>query len=83
MGQRDSHIKNSKQFVQLVQETEINDRDRLVSFEVCNLFTMVHVPVDEVIPIMRKKLEEDENLEEGSTLYPHRNIHLPANGIMP
>ena len=32
----------------------------------CNLFTMV--PVDEIIPIVRKKLEEDENLEERSTL---------------
>ena len=37
VGQRDSHIKNSEQFVQLVQNTEINDRDRLVSFDVCNL----------------------------------------------
>ena len=50
-------------------KTEINDKDHLVSFDVCNLFTME--PIEETIQIVGKKLEEDETLEERS--HPHHN----------
>ena len=66
VGQTDTNIKNSAYFVQLVQNIEIHDKDLLVSFDVNSLFTKV--PVDETLKTIAKKLEEDEALEERTTL---------------
>ena len=52
-GTTPSHILNSTHFVQLSHKVKLDDKDLMVSFDVCGLFTKV--PIDEAMLIMAKK----------------------------
>ena len=54
---------------------EIEEHDRLVSFDVVSLFT--RVPIDEVLVVVAQRLEEDDTLLE-RTPYPSEDIHALA-----
>ena len=72
VGQTDSYIKNSKDFVEKSKDIVMAETDRLVSFDVESLFT--NVPVPETLKIIESRLTNDETLS-------HRT-NLPVNVIM-
>ena len=63
VGNTNSYIRNSSHFVEKISEIEV---DRLVSFDVKSLFTMV--PIDDSLRIIRDRLVVDDTLDERTTL---------------
>ena len=51
VGKTNSYIRNSSHFVERISEIELQEVDRLVSFDVKSLFTMV--PIDDSLRIIR------------------------------
>ena len=74
MGGTDSHIKNSVHFVQRIQDIKLDDKDLLVSFDVTSLFTCV--PIDNAMKIVAMRREEDDDLEDRTTLSPESICYL-------
>ena len=52
--------KNSASFVQIVRESSVTAMDRLVSFDVTNLFTQV--PITDALLVSERKLSQDHSL---------------------
>ena len=71
-GCNPSFVKNSQHFVEKINNEDLQPGDRFVSFDVESLYT--NVPVREALEVIRKKLEEDQTLQERS--------QLPINAIM-
>ena len=65
-GQTPSFVKNSRHFVEIVRGETIDSEEKLVSFDVESLFT--NVPVEESITIIKRRLQEDNAVEERTTL---------------
>ena len=59
-------VKNSSAFVERVSVMELEARDRLVSFDVTNLFTQV--PVDEALKVLEERLSADVTLTERTSI---------------
>ena len=66
VGKTNSYIRNSSHFVERISEIELQEVDRLVSFDVKSLFTMV--PIDDSLRIIRDRLVVDDTLDERTTL---------------
>ena len=62
-GKTDSHVKNSKHFVEVMAGLT-TDNKMLVSSDKSSLFS--NVPIDEAVQVIRDKLQGDETL--GATL---------------
>ena len=58
-GRTSSFVKNSAHFVEMVRCIGLEDKDRLVSFDVKSLFT--RVPVDEALEVILTELNKDED----------------------
>jgi hypothetical protein len=59
-------MKNSEQFIKLVQDVNLKNEDFLVSFDVVGVFT--NVPVEEVLQVIRNRLGTDPSFPEQSPL---------------
>ena len=67
-GQTESYIKNSKHFVEKLNDISLEEFDKMVSFDVKSLFTKV--PIDECLDIVEEKLREDDTLGERTMMSP-------------
>ena len=56
------HVSNSEEFIQKIGNQSIAPEEKLVSFDVCSLFTSI--PVTEAVEAVRKKLGEDKHKSE-------------------
>lgn len=65
-GQSESYIKNSFEFTTKIKEIDVDKDDKMISFDVVNLFTKV--PVNETLELLFKKLSEDETLSERTNI---------------
>ena len=59
-------VKNSTAFVDRVRGMEITPQDRLVSFDVKNLFTQV--PVEEALKVVEERLTKDQSLGDRTSI---------------
>ena len=73
-GKTDSHVKNSKHFVEVMSDLRVEEDEMLVSFDVSSLFT--NVPIDEAVQVIRDRLRRDETLVNRTTLSPDRVAEL-------
>lgn len=71
-GYSDSHVTNTKHFVEITKDMKISDTDTLVSFDVESLFT--NIPVNETLRIIETRLHNDNSLSD--------RTKLPINIIM-
>jgi hypothetical protein len=62
VGNTESFVKNSEQFMKLIQEINLQHEDCLLSFQVVSLLT--NVPVEEALQVMRNKLNMEPSLQE-------------------
>ena len=65
-GRTDSHVKNSKHFVEMMSGLRVEEDEILGSFDVSSLFT--NVPIDEAVRIIRERLRNDKTLCDRTTL---------------
>ena len=73
------HIQNSRDFIQQIQDIQLQPNQCMVSFDVKALFTSV--PIQPAITIIKKLLEEDQSLQQRTTMSVNQH-HLLA-GILP
>jgi hypothetical protein len=59
-------VKNSDHFIKLIQGIDLLNEDYLVSFDVVSLFT--NVPVEEVLQVIRYRLNTDTSFPGRSPL---------------
>jgi len=52
VGKTSSYIKDSNQFVQYIKNTKLDPGDKIVSFDVVQLFTKI--PLDEAIQVVKE-----------------------------
>lgn len=71
-GNTDSHVINTKHFVEMTKNMQISDTDMLVSFDVESLFT--NIPVNETLSIIETRLHNDISL--------NTRTKLPVNVII-
>ena len=79
VGKSPYHIQNSKDFIQQIQGIQLQPNQCMVSFDVKPLFTSV--PIQPAITIIMKLLEEDQSLQQRTTMSVN-NITCLA-GILP
>lgn len=65
-GNTETYIQNSTHFIQKIKQMNIEDSDKMISFDVESLFTKV--PIKETLKILLTKLENDDHLSEKITL---------------
>ena len=58
--------KASKHFAEMMEDVIVDEGETMVSFDVSSLFT--NVPIGEAVDIIRDRLEEDDSLEDGTSL---------------
>ena len=73
-GRTDSHVKNSKHFVEMMSGLSVEEDEILVSFDVSSLFN--NVPIDEAVRAIHDRLRNDETLCDPTTLSPDRVAEL-------
>ena len=56
-GQGDSFVKNSKHFVEVVNDVSLSSEEIMVNFDVKSSFT--NVPVEEAVEIISERLKND------------------------
>ena len=66
VGKTTHHLQNSTDLIQRMKNVVLEEDKVLVSYDVTILFTSV--PVDEVISIVRRRLQEDTSLSERTNL---------------
>ena len=69
-----SHVRNSADFVQQIHQTSFEETDVMISFDVVSLFT--NVPVDEALQVISHRLQQDETLEEQTSIPVPEPCHL-------
>ena len=67
-------VKNSTSFVDRIHEIEMGPQDRMISFDVTNLFTQV--PVDEALRVVEERLSADDSLKERTSIPTPQLIEL-------
>ena len=60
VGKTEHHVKNTKEFIESIQDITLQKDECLVSYDVEALFTSV--PIQSALTITKKKLEEDREL---------------------
>ena len=63
-------MKNSKHFLEALQDVWVAEDELLVSFDVSSLFT--NVPLNETVQVIQRKLEQDDTLANRATLFPNK-----------
>ena len=66
VGKSPYHIQNSQEFIQQIQGIQLQPNQCMVSFDVKALFTSV--PIQQAITIIKKLLEEDQSLQQRTTM---------------
>ena len=66
VGLNDHHIINSEDFISKIADLEVPPGQKLVSYDVSALFTSVLI--NEAIPVVRSKLEDDPTLPDRCSL---------------
>ena len=66
VGKSRYHIQNSQDFIQQIQCIQLQPNQCMVSFDVKALFTSV--PIQPAITIIKKLLEEDQSLQQRTTM---------------
>ena len=66
VGRSPYHIQNSQDFIQQIQGIQLQPNQCMVSFDVKALFTSV--PIQPAITIIKKLLEEDQSLQQRTTM---------------
>ena len=67
-------MKNSKHFLEALQDVRVAEDELLVSFDVSSLFTTV--PINEAVQVIQHKLEQDDTLANRTTLSPNKVAEL-------
>ena len=66
VGLNDHHIINSEDFIRKIADLEVPLGQKLVSYDVSALFTSI--PINEAMPVIRSKLEDDPTLPDRCSL---------------
>ena len=66
VGNTNSYIRNSTHFVNKISTLHLDMMDRMISFDVKSLFTMV--PIEDSLTIIKDRLSVDKELEERTSL---------------
>ena len=74
VGKTEHHLKNSKEFTEYVKNLKVDPDEELRSYDVSALFTSI--PVNKAMVIIRRRLEEDENINKRTPLSPNDIITL-------
>ena len=74
VGNTSSYVRNSIHFRDMILKESIDRSEMMVSFDVKSLFT--NVPIDAVLKITKKRLDDDTALQDRSTLTPDKIIKL-------
>ena len=75
VGKSPCHIQNSQDFIQQIQGIQLQPKQCMVSLDVKALFTSV--PIEPAITIIKKLLEEDQSLQQRTTMAVNDIICLP------
>ena len=71
MGCSEHHVQNSQMFVEEIKDMKLEKGECITSYDVVALFTSI--PISSAIEVMKKKLEEDTELQK-RTILPVNNI---------
>ena len=63
-------MKNSKHFLEALQDVRVAEDELLVSFDVSSLST--NVPLNEAVQVIQRKLEQDDTLANRAALFPNK-----------
>ena len=74
VGKNSYTVKNSTDFVHRIRDIHIDQADQLISFDVTSLFTQV--PIDDALQVLEEKLNEDQSLEERTSIPVAQVMHL-------
>ena len=79
MGCSEHHVQNSQKFVEEIKDMKLEKGECITSYDVVALFTSI--PIPSALEVMKKKLEEDTELQK-RTILPVDNI-LELPGLLP
>ena len=71
MGCTEHHVQNSQMFVEEIKDMKLEKGECITSYDVVALFTSI--PISSAIEVVKKKLEEDTELQN-RTILPVNNI---------
>ena len=66
MGCSEHHIQNSQKFAEEIKEMKLEKGECIISYDVVALFTFI--PIPSALEVMKKKLEQDTELQKRTTL---------------
>ena len=81
VGHSEHHIINSVDFVKKVQNLELSPTDKLVSYDVCSLFTSI--PIDKAIKVIAQKLIMDPTIKDRSELSINKLVNFYKCVLIP
>ena len=73
-GKTSTHAKNSKHFLEAVQDVRVTEDELLVSLNVSSLFT--NIPIVEAVQVIQQRLTQDDTLASRTTLSPDKVAKL-------